>query len=157
MPTFSSISQAFATLPPLARAMLSREGRAMLAEMRQVQQSLPPRYEALPLPDFLAAITPENEDWQHKDQDQVRALVDALAFWDRQSPFGICLRRSLLRYHFLRRTGLPLGIIFAMRSRTQQEMPGLAGHAWNTLHDQPYHERPQDMVGFTPVYHWPEK
>lgn len=128
----------------------------MLAEMRQVRRILPARYHAQPLPDFLTELTPKQEDWQDRNQNQVRALVDALALLDRGSPFGLCLRRSLLRYHFLRRTGLPLGIVFAMRKRDQSEMPGLAGHAWNILHDKPYYERPQDMIGFTEVYHWPQ-
>ena len=136
---------------------MSREGRAMLAEMRRVQRSLPQRYQARPLPDFLAELTPEQADWAGRDEEQVRALTDALALLDRGSPFGLCLRRSLLRYHFLRRTGLPLGIVFAMRARRADEPPGMAGHAWNILREQPYHERPEDMAGFTEVYRWPEE
>ena len=157
MPSTRSISQAISTLTVLARAQMSREGRAMLAEMKQVQRSLPQRYHAQPLPDFLAELTPAKADWADRDQNQVRELVDALAFWDRGSPFGICLRRSLLRYHFLRRTGLPLGVVFAMRKRREQEPPGLAGHAWNILDGQPYHERPEDMAGFTEIYRWPQE
>jgi len=157
MPTPSSLSRALSALSILARAQMTREGRAMLAEMRRVQQRLPARYNTLSLPDFLAELTPEQTDWAGRDQDQVRALIDALAFWDRKSPFGLCLRRSLLRYHFLRRTDLPLGITFAMRRRNPEEAPGLAGHAWNTLHGQPWCERPEDMAGFTVVYRWPEE
>jgi len=128
----------------------------MLAEMRRVQRSLPARYDALSLPDFLTELTPTSSDWADKDREQVRELADALALWDRSSPFGLCLRRSLLRYHFLRRTGLPLGIVFAMRPRKAHEPPGLAGHAWNILDGQPYHERAEDMAGFTEVYRWPQ-
>jgi len=157
MPTLSSLSRALSALSILARAQMSREGRAMLAEMRRVQRSLPERYAALPLPDFLAELTPEQADWAGRDENGVRALADALAFWNRGSPFGICLRRSLLRYHFLRRTGLPLGIVFAMRARQPGEAPGLAGHAWNLLDGRPYHERPEDMAGFTEVYRWPQE
>jgi len=129
----------------------------MLAEMRQVQQRLPARYDALSLPDFLTELTPEEADWAERDEDTVRALVDALATLDRGSPFGLCLRRSLLRYHFLRRVGLPLGIVFAMRPRQENEPPGLAGHAWNILHGRPYHERAEDMAGFTEVFRWPRE
>jgi len=154
MPTLTSLKSLAAAWPPLISAMVTREGRAMLAEMRRVQHSLPARYQAQPLPDFLIELTPEQDDWRDRSQNQVRALVDALALVDRGSPFGLCLRRSLLRYHFLRRAGLPLGIVFAMRKREQNEMPGLAGHAWNILHDKPYFERPEDMVGFTEVYRW---
>ena len=157
MPSLRSIPKALSVLAILARAQMTREGRAMLAEMREVQRSLPARYNALPLPDFLAELTPQQADWSDRDERQVRELVDSLAFWDRKSPFGICLRRSLLRYHFLRRVGLPLGIVFAMRARRPGELPGMAGHAWNILHDQPYHERPEDMAGFTEVYRWPQE
>ena len=146
---------ALATLLTLARAQVQQPGREMLAEMRKVQRALPSRYETLSLPEFLSELTPASADWSHKNPEQVRKLVDALAFWDRSSPFGICLRRSLLRYHFLRRVGIPVGIIFAMRTRQAHEAPGLAGHAWNILHEKPYHERPQDMIGFTEVYRWP--
>jgi len=128
----------------------------MVAEIKRVQRTLPARYEALSLPDFLSELTPAAPDWTHRDPEQVRRLVDALAFWDRSSPFGICLRRSLLRYHFLRRTDTPLGIILAMRPRRETEPTGLAGHAWNILDGRPYHERPEDMAGFTEVYRWPQ-
>ena len=155
MPTLPSLPRTLTTAAILAQAQMTREGRLMLAEIRAMQLSLPDRYEALPLPDFLAWLTPARADWAGRDEDQVRNLVDALAWLDRGSPFGLCLRRSLLRYHFLRRTGIPLGIIFAMRTRREGEPPGMAGHAWNILHGQPYHERPEDMAGFTEVYRWP--
>jgi hypothetical protein len=156
MPTLSSFRTALATLPILARAQLSPQGRQMLAEIRQMQHSLPAHYHAQPLPDLLQSITPQQTDWQESNPEQVRKLVDALAFWDRGSPFGICLRRSLLRYHFLRRAGVPLGLVLAMRARSgPDETPGLAGHAWNTLAGQPWHERPEDRLGFTEVYRWP--
>ncbi len=157
MPSLRSIPRFISAVATLARAEMSREGRAMLAEMRRVQRSLPQRYQTRSLPDFLAELTPERADWAGRDEEQVRALTDALALLDRSSPFGLCLRRSLLRYHFLRRTGLPLGIVFAMRARRADEPPGMAGHAWNILREQPYHERPEDMAGFTEVYRWPEE
>lgn len=157
MPVISAIKNLFVATAFLARTSLSAEGRAMLVEMRRVQRSLPARYHALPLPEFLSELTPAEADWRGRDVDQVRELVDALAFLDRRSPFGVCLRRSLLRYHFLRRAGLPLGIILAMRTRQPDEPPGLAGHAWNILDGRPYHERSEDMAGFTEVYRWPEE
>lgn len=157
MPSLTSAHSALSSLLILARAKMNREGREMLSEIKGVQRTLPARYEALSLPDFLTELTPRACDWAHKNPEEVRRLVDALAFWDRSSPFGICLRRSLLRYHFLRRVGVPLGIVFAMRSRQKHEPPGLAGHAWNILDGQPYHERPEDMAGFTEVYRWPQE
>ncbi len=156
MPALNSLARSLSALSVLARAQMTSEGRAMLREMRRVQAEMPARYAALPLPQFLAELTPQRADWADRDEDEVRALVDALAIWDRRSPFGVCLRRSLLRYHFLRRVGLPLGVILAMRKRREGEPPGLAGHAWTTLNGQPWHERPEDMAGFTVVYRWPD-
>ena len=89
-------------------------------------------------------------------RDDLRFLLDATARLDWFSPFGICLRRSLLRYHFLRRTGLELSIVFGVRFRQSGEPAGVAGHAWNILNGQPYHEQEEDYRGFTVVYEWPE-
>jgi hypothetical protein len=86
MPSLHSISQALSTLAVLARAQVSREGREMLAEMRQVQRSLPARYNALPLPEFLAELTPERADWADRDREQVRELVDARPFGTEAPP-----------------------------------------------------------------------
>ncbi len=139
----------------LGRAQLTRAGRAMTAEIQALQAAMPARYEALALPDFLAWLTPQRADWAGRSEEAVRELVDALALLDHSSPFGLCLRRSLLRYHFLRRVGLPVGIVFAMRKRQTHEPSGLAGHAWNILDGEPYHEREENMRGFTEVYRWP--
>ncbi|HID35171.1 MAG TPA: hypothetical protein EYP25_11520, partial [Anaerolineae bacterium] len=115
MPTLASIRDLVAATVVLARAQMRREGRVMLAEMRRIQTQLPARYEALALPDFLTWLTPERADWAGRDEHDVRELADALALLDRRSPFGLCLRRALLRYHFLRRAGVPLGIPYQFR------------------------------------------
>ena len=88
-------------------------------------------------------------------QEAVYRHLDALARSDRRHPFGLCLRRSLLRYHFLRRAGLSLGITFGVRIRQPHEPPGLAGHAWNTLGGRPWCENEEDYRGFTVLYAWP--
>jgi len=161
MPSRQSIISSLQATGVIARAMLSREGRMMAAEMRAMQRTMPRRYHSLTLPDFLAELTPKSPDWRDKDEKAIRKLADALAFWDRKSPFGLCLRRSLLRYHFLRRAGLPLGVVFAVRQRQPDAQPGvatgIAGHAWNTLHGQAWHEQESAMTGFAPIYRWPEE
>ncbi len=130
--------------------------RPLIPEINKLRRSLPTRYEALPLPDFLAELAPQESDLLAVDPDDLRNLTDAIAQLDWRSPFGICLRRSLLRYHFLQRTGLELGIVFGVRFRQAHEPAGVAGHAWNTLDGQPFHEREEDYQGFTVVYEWPE-
>jgi hypothetical protein len=128
----------------------------LIPEINKRRRSLTARYEALPLPDFLAELTPRESDLETVDPDDLRDLIDAVAQLDWRSSFGVCLRRSLLRYHFLRRTGLELSIVFGVRFRQAHEPAGIAGHAWNTFDGQPYHEREEDYLGFTVLYEWPE-
>jgi hypothetical protein len=87
--------------------------------------------------------------------DEVRQLADAVAAWHINSPLGICLRRSLLRYYFLREAGLPVGIVFGARLKNSQEGGGLGGHAWLTLDGLPYYENPDDYTGFAEMYVYP--
>ena len=130
--------------------------RPLIPEINKLRRSLPAWYESQSLPDFLAQLTPTEPDLGDVNPDDLRELVDAIADLDWRSPFGICLRRSLLRYHFLRRAGLELSILFGVRFRQAHEPVGMAGHAWNTLDGQPYHEREEDYLGFTVLYEWPE-
>jgi hypothetical protein len=87
--------------------------------------------------------------------DEIRRLADAIAAWHLFSPLGICLRRSLLRYYFLREANLPITIIFGARLKDAQEGGGLGGHAWLTLAGQPYYENPKDYAGFVTMYVYP--
>lgn len=139
----------------LARAWIDPEMRPLIPAIRQLAAVLPARHDALPLPEFLAELTPPTADLAARDPARLRGLIDALARIDRRHPFGLCLRRSLLRYHFLRRAGLPLGVTFGVRIRQTHEPPGIAGHAWNTLDGRPWCEREQDYRGFTVLYTWP--
>lgn len=139
----------------LARAQIDPDLRPLVPAIRRLSASLPARYDALPLPEFLDELTPSSADLAAPDPDRMRDLIDALARIDRRHPFGLCLRRSLLRYHFLRRAGLPLGVTFGVRIRQAQEPPGIAGHAWNTLGGRPWREREEDYRGFTVLYVWP--
>lgn len=144
--------QALATV---ALARLNPQLAPRIPAIRQLAASLPARHDAQALPDFLAELTPPAADLESIDPDRLRDLIDALARIDRRHPFGLCLRRSLLRYHFLRRAGLPLGLTFGVRIRQRHEPPGIAGHAWNTLDGQPWCEREEDYRGFTVLYVWP--
>jgi hypothetical protein len=157
MPALHELLRLPAALTTLARTALSADGRAMMREIRQLQAALPHLMATHALPELLQTLTPSSPDWQGREEAQVRALVDAMARADLASPLGLCLRRSLLRYHFLLRVGIPLTIVLAMRKRREGEPPGLAGHAWNELHGAPYHEREEDMLGFTVVYRWPSE
>ena len=87
--------------------------------------------------------------------DEVRHLADAVAAWHLRSPLGVCLRRSLLRYHFLREVGLPVNIVFGARLKDSQEGGSIGGHAWLTLDGSPYYENPDDYAGFAVMYTYP--
>lgn len=147
-------------LPPRLRRVLAVTGTAIGAlpspDQRQVwreawqfSRGLDATMRDVPLPDFLQQITPAVD--LRLPVDTVRRIADAVAYLDRSTALGLCLHRSLLRYHFLRRAGLPVVIQFGVRRKTE----GIGGHAWLTLHGEPYHEAAEDYAPFVVVYRYP--
>lgn len=158
-------------------ALPSTPARTMLGQMIHFSRCLPQQFDQ-PLPAMMARLTPgesangrmgESENGETSPlptkpsggdpltTDQIRNLADAVAAWHIGSPLGICLRRSLLRYYFLRQAGLPVQIVFGARLKNDQEGGGIGGHAWLTLNGAPYHEHPQDYAGFAPMVTYPAK
>ncbi len=121
------------------------------AEMWRFERTLPARLNNLPLPDLMAELTPRARDIA-LDPSTVRELADAVAALDVRSPLGICLRRSLLRYHFLRRAGLPVTIRFGARLKESRD---IGGHAWLMHDDAPFHEESENYLGFAVMYSYP--
>jgi hypothetical protein len=118
-------------------------------------RALPQQFDQ-PLPQMMAYLTPaENSNPRDLRPDEIRRLADAVAAWQLNSPLGICLRRSLLRYHFLREAGLLVGIVFGARLRDSREGGGIGGHAWLTLDNRPYFENPADYAGFAVMFKYP--
>jgi hypothetical protein len=118
-------------------------------------QGLPQQFNQ-PLPTMMAHLTPAAQIRANGlAEDDIRQLADAVAAWQLRSPLGICLRRSLLRYYFLREMGLPVTIIFGARLKTGQEGGGIGGHAWLTLDGRPYYENLKDYEGFVEMYKYP--
>jgi hypothetical protein len=109
---FRHIGLALAALPGLLR---SRAQRRCFAEMRALCRQLPQLLQQ-PLPQAMEALAAVREPCL-LDENQVRRLADVAALVARRSPLGFCLRRSLLRYHFLNRAGLPLGVAYPRRAR----------------------------------------
>ena len=136
-------------------AWLSPGERVLVRRMIAFERALPDRFDQ-PLPAMTATLTPERRVKDSLPPDRVRQLADAIAAWRLRSPLGICLRRSLLRYHFLREVGLPVTIVFGARIKTESEGGGLGGHAWLTLNGTPYYENPQDYRDFVTMFTYPE-
>ncbi len=128
--------------------------RALWAEMRAYVRGLPTAL-AHPLPAVLAAHTPRKADLGLPPA-TVRRLADAAALFERRSPLGVCLRRSLVRYHFLRRAGVPLVVNFGARFKDKSPDRDITGHAWVTLNGKPYYEDGENYQGFTVMLKYPE-
>jgi hypothetical protein len=142
-------------LTALAGLALSPARRKLWAELRAYQRGLPTLL-AAPLPQVLAAQTPAQADLPLVPA-EVRQLADAAALFERRSPLGLCLRRSLARYHFLRRAGVPLVINFGARFTAGQADRQITGHAWVTLDGQAYFEDGENYKGFTVMMSFPKE
>jgi hypothetical protein len=118
-------------------------------------RNLPAQFDQ-PVPQMMARLTPALRPQPDVAPDEVRRLADAVAAWHWHSPLGICLRRSLLRYYFLREVGLPVCVVFGARFKGADEGGGIGGHAWLTLHGRPYFEHLGDYEGFEEMYVYPE-
>ena len=104
-----------------------------------------------PLPAALAELTPASAP-QPLDTDTIRQIADALTAFGAGHPLGICLRRSLLRYYFLRRAGVPVVVNFGARRLGER----IGGHAWLTLDGQPYYEAPEHYLNYALMFSYPQ-
>lgn len=145
------------TLRALPGLALDAQQRALLAEMRRFCRQLPQRLQG-PLDEALPALTPSRRAPPAGDADLIRRLADVAALLESASPLGLCLRRSLVRFHFLRRAGVPVVLHCGARlhASAARETRRLTGHAWLTLDGQPYHEAAEDWTGFTVLLSHPD-
>ena len=134
----------------LAQALADGRQRRFVQEVLTLARQLPDLLEQ-PLPAALQTLTPATGP-QFLDADTMREIVDALTAFGAGRPLGICLRRSLLRYHYLRRNGLPVVIHFGARRLGDD----IAGHAWLTLYGQPYHEKPEHVLLHSLMWSYPD-
>lgn len=144
----------------LLRAWPRPARRRLLRRMLAFSRALPQQFNR-PLPAMMAHLTPAPQAEAaaaHNGalaEPEIRQLADAVAAWQLRSPLGICLRRSLLRYYFLREAGLPVKISFGARLKSEQEGSGLGGHAWLTLNGRAYYEPLANYEGFVVMYSYP--
>lgn len=150
----SRLSHLWLLLKWWPRLMVRAEYRHWLGEMRAfcgrvptlLQQPLPQAMQQISQPDAAAPPFPEHH---------IRDLADLAVLLERRSPLGLCLRQSLVRYHYLRPLGLPLEVKFGAKLLGQPEKRSLTGHAWLTHNGQPYYEADENWQGFTVMYTWP--
>lgn len=67
----------------------------------------------------------------HQTEKTVRNMADFAVQICRQLTIGFCHQRSITRYYFLRRAGLPVIVHFGARLAEENSL-GLTGHAWLT-------------------------
>lgn len=144
-----------ASLPGLIR---SREQRALFREAQSFVRILPERLKE-PLP---AAVKKMESNLPAKRPDPqkekfTRNLADLAVLLHRSSPLGICMRRSLTRYYFLRREGLPVHVHFGARFVNGKPDREITGHAWLTLDGKPYYEPSKNWRGFTVMLSFPKE
>jgi Transglutaminase-like superfamily len=143
-----------ASLPGLIR---NPQQRALFRETRAFIRALPEKLQE-PLPIAIkrldGAVTAERPSPQ--TEKVTRNLADLAVLLYRRSPLGLCLRRSLTRYYFLRREGLPLQVHFGARFVDGKPDREITGHAWLTLDDKPYYEPGKNWRGFTVMLTFPQ-
>lgn len=148
------IGLALGCVPSLLR---DRRQRQLLAEMRQLCRRLPAVL-TQPIPQAMVALTPTvGEKRPFFPETTTRNLADLAALLERQSPIGLCLRRSLIRYHYLRQLDIPVVVQFGAKLVPGKQQKEITGHAWLTLQDAPYHEAEENWRDFTVMFTWPNK
>jgi len=126
----------------LARALPRRRQRAMLWQAWRALRSLPTLVHEQSLPQTMALLD-TNPLPPCPDLDEARLvtrLADVVVAFDRQHDVGPCLRRSLIRFHLLRRLGLPVTIHVGVQRDEKAGESGIVGHAWLTLDGRPWEE-----------------
>ncbi len=133
--------------------LVSASQRAQLTAMRVFCRNLPQALHGS-LTEALQRLTP-SAGVVNANAHQLRDLADLAALLERHSPLGLCLRRSLTRYYFLRRAGVPVQLCFGAKFSHGQPDRNVTGHAWLTLNAAPYFEADENWRGFTVMFTHP--
>lgn len=147
------LRHAWLALVTMARLVVAPSLRPLWWEMRAYCRALPDVFKP-PLQDALTRLTTDCRPLT-VSPDTLRDLSDVAALLERRSPFGLCLRRSLLRYRFLRAGGVPVALRFGARFVDGKPDREVTGHAWLTLDGKPYYEAQENWRDFTTMITWP--
>jgi hypothetical protein len=124
--------------------------REMMAFVRRI-----PAYMKQPLPAAMIAMTPKRSAPRPRlDEQALRELADLAAVLERDSVPGICLKRSLVRYHYLSQIGVPLEVVFGARFVEGAKKKDVTGHAWLEQAGKVYWESAENVTPFTPIYRY---
>jgi len=135
----------------------SPQKRSLLREMYHFCQQLPTELKR-PFPIALAHLSTKTiSNSNFTSEKQTRELADLAALLDRRSSLGLCLRRSLTRYYFLRRLSVPVVVQFGARFVGTEADRDVTGHAWLIRNGRSYHEIDADWQGFTVMFSWPQE
>ena len=144
-------------LPDLLR---NAQQRQLLAEMRVLGHQLPGILKQ-PLPQAMAELEMMRLErpFPLPSESKTRQLTDLAALLDRQSPLGLCLRRSLLRYRYLHELDVPVTVLFGAKFAPGEtpDKKKITGHAWLVLAERPYHEDDENWQGYTVMLRWPQE
>ena len=136
-------------LPFLA---ISGTRRRLLREMMAFVRQLPTIMRQ-PLPQAMQAVMVEQASYDF-DVATVRDLADLASALEQRSVPGICLKRSLTRYHYLHHR-VPLTVIFGAKLVKGAARRDVAGHAWLELEGKAWFESAENAESFTPLFRWP--
>jgi hypothetical protein len=117
--------------------------------------SVEPRFRREALPDYLRSITPARASGGPplRPDEMTRVIANVLR-WKRGRLNHGCFVRSLTRYHFLRRLGLPVTFHLGVEPGPGDE--AARSHAWLCLDGRPYLETEAARIaGYRPLFAWP--
>lgn len=134
--------------------LVNRQCRTTLREMRRFLTRCP-EIMAMPLPQAMQVLEDIHPQAPPLPEAATRNLADLAALTERRSPLGLCLRRSLVRYVFLRRLKINVQLCFGAKLVRGSAEKTIAGHAWLTRDGKPYHEMSDNWQGFTVMFTHP--
>lgn len=106
-----------------------------------------------PISEVLKLVTPKSSSKLKRwDMSKVIRCVDFFFIWP-IPPFhpGLCLKRSLVLYKFLRENGIEVKINIGIKKETKN----IHGHAWLTLDGKPYLTRLSSNENFASCFIFP--
>lgn len=136
--------------------IVSQRHRSLLSEMLAFTSSLGSRFQ-MPLQTTMAELSVEGpgDRPDAKWESAVLNLADLAVSLRREPTLGICLQRSLTRYYFLRRVGLPVQVHFGIQTTKRPDAKRIVGHAWLTLDGEDYWEDGGQARDFTIMLSFP--